>query len=207
MSCTWARVLLVGLASSACYGQVSAGTQTQNPDMKPPTIQTAVSPFPPRVVIQPPALPPPSPPDMPLPDLSTLGGPSDNAKPWVLRKRDQLTPRCLDWIFHTCWSSPPGIEYELGSEADRMFAKNLEVAEFYFDDKNYRGAESRFREALLSKPNHPAATFKLAETLDKLGKANEARDTYKAYLKLQPSGSSAERARKALQRLEGTRRP
>ena len=32
-------------------------------------------------------------------------------------------------------------------------AKDIEVGEYYFKRKNYRGAESRFRDALLYKPN------------------------------------------------------
>jgi outer membrane protein assembly factor BamD (BamD/ComL family) len=51
------------------------------------------------------------------------------------------------------------------SETDREFAKDLEVGDFYLKGKNYGAAELRFREALNYKPDHPEATFKLAESL------------------------------------------
>ncbi len=69
------------------------------------------------------------------------------------------------------------------------------------EDKNYAGAESRFREALQSLPNNPEATFKLAQSLDRLHRVKEARDFYQAYLKLQANGPFAREAQKALQRL------
>jgi Flp pilus assembly protein TadD len=78
----------------------------------------------------------------------------------------------------------------------------MEVGDFNLKTKNLAGAESRFREALEIRPHNPAATFKLAQTLDKLHKAQEARDTYQLYLKLQPAGPFAKDATQALQRLE-----
>jgi tetratricopeptide (TPR) repeat protein len=62
-------------------------------------------------------------------------------------------------------------------------------------------AELRFRDALNYKPDQPDATFKLAESLNRLGKNDEAKQEYQAYLKIQPDGPYAERARIALQRL------
>ena len=85
-------------------------------------------------------------------------------------------------------------------EADREFAKNFSVGDAYFKGKNYRGAESRFREALEYKPNHPEATYKLAVSVDKLGKTDEAQALYEAYLSLSPTGPYADRARKALRK-------
>ena len=87
------------------------------------------------------------------------------------------------------------------SEEEREFAKDMEVGEFNFEEKNYRGAELRFRDALNYKPDQPDATFKLAESLDKLGKNCEAKQSYQTYLNIQPDGLYAERARIALQRL------
>lgn len=77
----------------------------------------------------------------------------------------------------------------------------MEAGALYFKDKNYKGAESRFRDALDYKPDQPDATFRLAETLDGLGKSDEAQATYQAYLRIQPNGTFVEKARIALQRL------
>jgi outer membrane protein assembly factor BamD (BamD/ComL family) len=69
---------------------------------------------------------------------------------------------------------------------DRKFAKDMEIGSYYFRNKNYRGAMFRFRHALDSKPGQPEATFKLAESLNRLGKKDEAEEAYTAYLKDQP---------------------
>lgn len=77
----------------------------------------------------------------------------------------------------------------------------MEAGDLYFKDKNYKGAELRFRDALNYRPNEPDVTFRLAETLARESKNDEARALYEAYLKIQPGGRYAERARTALQRL------
>jgi len=87
------------------------------------------------------------------------------------------------------------------SEEEREFAKDMEIGDFNFKDKNYKGAELRFRDALNYKPDQADATFKLAESLRILGKNVEAKQKYQAYLKIQPDGPYGERARTALQHL------
>jgi TolA-binding protein len=53
-------------------------------------------------------------------------------------------------------------------------------------------------------PNHAVATYRLALTLEKMGKLGDARANYAAYLKILPRGPYAADARKALQRLQAT---
>jgi tetratricopeptide (TPR) repeat protein len=139
-----------------------------------------------------------SPPDAPMPDLGTVPGPSNASKPLVKRAFDQLMPRCLDGLFHTCWAQPPGSLPANATKADYEFAKNMEVANLYFKDKNWAGAESRLREALTAQPTNPEATFKLARSLDKLGKSAEAREMYEKYLSLQPNGPYVKEATASL---------
>ncbi len=81
-------------------------------------------------------------------------------------------------------------------------AKDVEVGDYYFKRKNYRAAESRYREALLYKDNDAMATFHLAECLEKTDRLEEARVEYESYLKILPHGPEAERAQKALERLK-----
>jgi len=81
-------------------------------------------------------------------------------------------------------------------------AKNVEVGDYYFKRKNYRGAESRYREALFYKENDAIATLRLAECLEKLGSTEEAAERYSAYLKIMPHGPESEEARKGLQRVQ-----
>jgi hypothetical protein len=81
-------------------------------------------------------------------------------------------------------------------------AKDIEVGDFYFKQQNYRGAESRYREALLYKNDDAVATYRLAVCLEKLGRPDEAREAYESYLKILPRGPEAKHARKAIERLK-----
>ncbi len=80
-------------------------------------------------------------------------------------------------------------------------AKDVEVGDFYYKQRNYRAAVSRYREALLYKPNDAIATFSLADALEKSGDLREAMANYQAYLKILPYGPKAKDAHKALERL------
>lgn len=80
-------------------------------------------------------------------------------------------------------------------------AKDVEVGDFYFRQKNYVGAESRYREALYYKENDAAATYRLAQCLEKQDRPDEAREQYENYLKILPHGPLAEKVHKALARL------
>ncbi|HEY6305783.1 MAG TPA: tetratricopeptide repeat protein [Candidatus Angelobacter sp.] len=139
-----------------------------------------------------------SPPDAPMPDLGSVPGPSNASKPLAKRVLDQLVPRCLDAMFHICWAQPPGGPPVPPPKPDHEFTRNMEVANLYFADKNWAGAESRLREALAAQPTSPEATFKLARSLDRLGKSGLAREMYQKYLSLQPNGPYAKEATQSL---------
>jgi tetratricopeptide (TPR) repeat protein len=81
-------------------------------------------------------------------------------------------------------------------------AKDIEVGDFYFNRKNYKAAESRYREALLYKDNDAMATFHLAVCLEKMDRPAEAQQAYEAYLQILPHGPEAEKAQKAIARLK-----
>jgi tetratricopeptide (TPR) repeat protein len=185
MNSSWLRLVLVtGLALS-----IQAQTNSN-----PPSTNT----------ISPPQAPlnrPPSPPDAPLPDLDSLPSPAGTTKSKVKRALDRITPRCADVVYHSCWSSPAQDPSARLPEAEREAQRNRDAGEIYYRDKNYRGSESRFREALRYEPADPVATFELAESLEKLGKRDEAREVYQTYLKILPNGPSAADAKKALKRL------
>jgi len=80
-------------------------------------------------------------------------------------------------------------------------AKDIEVGDFYFKRKNYRAAESRYREALDYKDNDADATYRLAICLEKLNQPDEAVAEFQSYLRILPHGSKAEDAQKAIERL------
>jgi len=83
--------------------------------------------------------------------------------------------------------------------------KNIEIGDYYFKLKNYRAAESRYREALEWKPGDAIATFKLGEVMEKIGNLVQARQNYQAYLKILPDGPFSKDAKKALARIEQAR--
>jgi len=80
-------------------------------------------------------------------------------------------------------------------------AKDIEVGDFYFKRQNYRAAEDRYREALIYKENDAAATIRLARSLEKLNRPDEARQAYESFLKILPYGREAQEAQKAIERL------
>ena len=80
--------------------------------------------------------------------------------------------------------------------------KSIEVGDYYFKEKNYRAAESRYREALEWKPGDALATYKMGEVMEKIGNLVQARQNYQAYLKILPDGPLSKDAKKALSRIE-----
>jgi tetratricopeptide (TPR) repeat protein len=98
---------------------------------------------------------------------------------------------------------------EDSSDVDEMHAwdphraaKDVEVGDYYFKRKNYKGALERYKDALTYKPNDAVASFRLAECEEKTGTPADAVQHYEAYLKILPNGPFAEDARKALERLK-----
>jgi tetratricopeptide (TPR) repeat protein len=82
-------------------------------------------------------------------------------------------------------------------------AKDVEVGDYYFKRKNYKGAEDRYREALFYKENDAEATFHLAVCLQKMQRREEALAEYQSYLKILPEGPHAGEAHKEIERLNG----
>jgi hypothetical protein len=199
MRCIFATLLLMIMICPAVYGQ----TSNPQPPNTPPNPGDSSS-----QQVQPPA--PPSPPDAPIPDQSTLPSAQDKKESAAKRKLEQLIPSCLNvfWGYHTCWysppASPPKTKPSTGNVDEAEFAKDMDVGDFYLERRNNAGAMMRFRDALEHKPNDPLATFKLAQSLEGLRLADEARESYAAYLKLEPKGRFAGEAKKALERLRAT---
>ena len=78
------------------------------------------------------------------------------------------------------------------------------MGDFYFKRKNYIAAESRYREALYYKNNDAIATYRLAESLERLDRPDDARAEYESYLRILPDGPEAEKAKKAIERLKNS---
>ena len=81
-------------------------------------------------------------------------------------------------------------------------AKDIEVGDYYFKRKNYKGALERYKDALVYKPNDAVANFRIGECEDKIGNSADAAQHYEAYLKILPEGPFAADAKRALERLK-----
>ena len=81
-------------------------------------------------------------------------------------------------------------------------AQSVEVGDYYYSEKKYRAALSRYQEALESKPDDAAIYLRLGRTFDKLGEPTRAFESYDASLTADPGGPAAEEARKAVERLQ-----
>jgi len=81
-------------------------------------------------------------------------------------------------------------------------AKDVEVGEYYLKHKNYRAALERFNHALLYKPRDADATYRLAQTQDKMDLIDPAYRNYQIYLEIFPGGPFAKDAQEAIKRLE-----
>jgi hypothetical protein len=143
----WTKLALVAVVAFAGCCQMDA--QSQDSSTPPPPVAPTLSPpVPPQPVPVRRPDPLPSSPDAPVPDLGSLPSAPDKTKSSLRRTIDRLTPRCLDGAAHTCWSSPPEDQPRYVSDEDRKFVEDMEVGDFNLKDRNYRGAELRFRDAL-----------------------------------------------------------
>ena len=83
--------------------------------------------------------------------------------------------------------------------------KCVEVGDYYFRRKNYRGALSRYQEAVQTDPYYAPAYLGLGKVYDKIGLKQKALSNYQKYLDMLPSDKQAEEAKdvhKAIARLE-----
>jgi tetratricopeptide (TPR) repeat protein len=123
--------------------------------------------------------------------------------------RIDISPPKDDVKNHPNSSVPSADSEEAPSDTEELHpwdphkaAKDIEVGDYYFKRKNYRGALERYRDALVYKPNDAVANFRLAECEEKIGNSPDATQHYEAYLKILPEGPFAADAQKALERLK-----
>ena len=84
-------------------------------------------------------------------------------------------------------------------------AHDVDVGDYYFEQKNYNGALMRYKDALEGKPGDIAIHVRLGRAYEKLNQAAQAVEEYKAALKLagpEPAKDKwSEEAKSALERL------
>src|ERR1700733_3096718 len=80
----------------------------------------------------------------------------------------------------------------------KLAAQDVKVGGFYLDQRDYKGAYSRYKEATLVDPGNADAVFGLAEAARGLNHKDEAVQNYHIYLDAFPDNKRAKEARKAL---------
>jgi tetratricopeptide (TPR) repeat protein len=83
--------------------------------------------------------------------------------------------------------------------------KSVEIGNFYLRRKDYRGALSRYKEAIHTDPDYAPAYLQLGKVNEKLGRKRQALAAYRKYLSALPSEKQAEEAKdahRAIRRLE-----
>jgi tetratricopeptide (TPR) repeat protein len=83
--------------------------------------------------------------------------------------------------------------------------QSVEIGNFYFRRKDYRGALSRFEEAARDDPYYAPAYLGLGKVYEKTGKKRDALAAYRKYLNVLPSQKQADEAtavHKDIRRLE-----
>ena len=81
-------------------------------------------------------------------------------------------------------------------------AHNVEVGDYYFEQKNYRAASMRYQDADSAKPDDAAIHVRLGRALEKLNDIPKAIDSYKAAEKIATPEKWAQEAHAALARLQ-----
>jgi tetratricopeptide (TPR) repeat protein len=85
-------------------------------------------------------------------------------------------------------------------------AKSVEVGNFYLKRKDYKGALSRFEEAVQTDPNYAPAYLGLGKVYEKTGATQKALDAYQKYLDLLPSDKDAEDAKEVHRAIDRLRK-
>jgi tetratricopeptide (TPR) repeat protein len=99
-------------------------------------------------------------------------------------------------------AAPPKVE-ETDDPCDPMrAAHDVEVGDWHFEDKNYRGAVGRYKAALESWPSEPNVLFRLARTYERMKDTDHALEYYKLVVDADPDAPIAKEAQAALARLK-----
>ena len=85
---------------------------------------------------------------------------------------------------------------------EQVIRENQDVGRFYLEQKNWRGAQSRFSAAFALDKENPESVWGLAEAERHLSLLKEAEEHYKLFLAYDPDGPHARSARKSLDEVE-----
>lgn len=99
-------------------------------------------------------------------------------------------------------SKSPQAKCDERMETALQAAHDVDVGDYYFEQKDYRAALTRYRDALEEKPDDAAIRVRLGRVLEKLNQIPEAIEQYRAAQKLAGPEKWSDEAKSALQRLQ-----
>jgi tetratricopeptide (TPR) repeat protein len=102
----------------------------------------------------------------------------------------------------TSSSKNPKAECDKAMAIALAAAHNVDVGDFNFKEKNYRGAFMRYRDAFEEKPGDAAIHVRLGRVLEKLNDLPQAIEHYQAAQNLGSPGKWSDEAKAALSRLQ-----
>jgi Tetratricopeptide repeat len=100
-------------------------------------------------------------------------------------------------------SSRRNLKAEPVKTSSQQFDEDLQVAGFYQNDGNFKGAYMRAKDAVSISADNPDARLALADAARKLGKLDEAEQNYKKCLQLDPVPKTKKAAEAALKEMTG----
>ncbi len=86
-------------------------------------------------------------------------------------------------------------------------AHNVDVGDYYFEQKNYNGALLRYKDAAADKAQDIAIHVRMGRAFEKLNQVPQAIEQYQAALKLDSPQKWIDEAKAALDRLKNSPRP
>ncbi len=86
-------------------------------------------------------------------------------------------------------------------------AHNVDVGDYYFEQKNYNGALLRYKDAAADKAQDIAIRVRMGRAFEKLNQVPQAIEQYQAALKLDSPQKWIDEAKAALDRLKNSPRP
>jgi len=108
----------------------------------------------------------------------------------------------LDNIVTDPTTEPDEVKGKKGESMDvvpkETAEKNIEVGNYYLDNKNWKGALSRFQSAMVLAPENPDVYWGLAECYRHLGQFADARKNYELVAEYDPDSKHGKEAKKAL---------
>lgn len=116
-----------------------------------------------------------------------------------------VTLGCAAGTFPQQSKPAPESEPEAKPYVPPSAAKSAEIGNFYLKKKQYKGALSRFQEAVLTDPHYAPGYLGLGKVYEKIGLNQKALVAYQHYLDALPSEKEADDAKQvhsAMARLE-----